>query len=43
MELAMRDYLPDERDPPRWSTDFAKPIQQTLPAELEARPAFARA
>jgi hypothetical protein len=43
MELAMRGYLPDEGDPPRWSADFAKPIQQTLRAVLEAHLAFARA
>ena len=43
MELAMRGYLPDEGDPPQWDADFAKPIQQTLRAVLEACLAFARA
>jgi N-formylglutamate deformylase len=43
MELAMRGYLPDEGDPPRWSGEFAKPIQQVLRAVLEACLAFARA
>ncbi len=43
MELAMRGYLPDEGDAPRWSADFAKPIQQTLRAVLEVCLAFARA
>jgi N-formylglutamate deformylase len=42
MELAFRGYLPDESDPPRWDADFAKPIQQTLRAVLEACLAFAR-
>jgi formiminoglutamase len=42
MELAIRGYLPDEGDPPRWDADFAKPIQQTLRAVLEACLAFAR-
>jgi N-formylglutamate deformylase len=42
MELAMRGYLPDESDPPRWDADFAKPIQQTLRAVLEDCLAFAR-
>jgi N-formylglutamate amidohydrolase len=43
MELAMRGYLPDEGDAPRWSAYFAKPIQQTLRAVLEVCLAFARA
>jgi N-formylglutamate deformylase len=42
MELALRGYLPDERDPPRWDPEFAKPIQQTLRAVLDACLAFAR-
>ncbi|HEY6994865.1 MAG TPA: N-formylglutamate deformylase [Xanthobacteraceae bacterium] len=42
MELAMRGYLPDESDPPRWDREFAKPIQQTLRAVLEDCLAFAR-
>jgi N-formylglutamate deformylase len=42
MELALRGYLPDEHDPPRWDDEFAKPIQQTLRAVLEACLAFAR-
>jgi formiminoglutamase len=42
MELAMRGYLPDERDPPRWDPEFAAPIQKTLRAVLEACLAFAR-
>jgi formiminoglutamase len=42
MELAMRGYLPDEREPPRWDREFAKPIQQTLRAVLEHCLAFAR-
>ena len=41
MELAMRGYLPDESDPPRWDPEFAKPIQQTLRAVLEDCLAFA--
>jgi N-formylglutamate deformylase len=36
MELAMRAYLRNEGDTPRWDADFAKPIQQTLRAVLEA-------
>ena len=43
MELALRGYLPDERDPPRWDAEFAKPIQGTLRRVLEACLAFARA
>jgi formiminoglutamase len=35
MELALRGYLPDERDPPRWDPGFAAPIQQTLRSVLE--------
>jgi len=42
MELALRGYLPDEDDPPRWDADFAKPIQQTLRAVLNACLTFAR-
>jgi N-formylglutamate deformylase len=42
MELAMRSYLPDEGDSPRWDAGFAKPIQQTLRAVLEACLSFAR-
>ena len=42
MELALRGYLPDEGDPPRWDADFAAPIQQTLRAVLEGCLAFAR-
>ena len=42
MELAMRGYLPDERDPPRWDPEFAEPIQETLRAVLGACLAFAR-
>ena len=42
MELALRGYLSDERDPPRWDAEFAEPIQQTLRAVLEACLAFAR-
>jgi N-formylglutamate deformylase len=42
MELAMRGYLPDEGDPPRWEPDFAKLIQQTLRTALEACLTFAR-
>ena len=42
MELAMRGYLPNEKDPPPWDPDFAKPIQQTLRAVLEDCLAFAR-
>jgi N-formylglutamate deformylase len=42
MELAMRGYLPDESDPPRWDCEVAKPIQQTLRAVLEDCLAFAR-
>jgi N-formylglutamate deformylase len=42
MELAMRGYLPDEGDPPRWDVDFANPIQETLRAVLESCLAFAR-
>ena len=42
MELAMRGYLADERDPPRWDAEFARPIQETLRAVLEACLAFAR-
>jgi N-formylglutamate deformylase len=42
MELAMRGYLPDESDPPRWDANFAKPIQKILRAVLEACVAFAR-
>jgi formiminoglutamase len=41
MELALRGYLPDEADPPRWDAEFAKPMQQTLRAVLEACLAFA--
>lgn len=43
MELALRGYLADERDPPRWDAAFAQPIQQTLRAVLEACLAFAHA
>jgi formiminoglutamase len=42
MELAIRGYLRDESDPLLWDADFAKPIQQTLRAVLEACLAFAR-
>jgi N-formylglutamate deformylase len=42
MELAIRGYLRDESDPPSWDADFAKPIQRTLRAVLEACLAFAR-
>jgi N-formylglutamate deformylase len=42
MELALRGYLRDESDPPRWDATFARPIQQTLRAVLEACLAFAR-
>jgi N-formylglutamate deformylase len=42
MELAIRGYLRDESDPPPWDADFARPIQQTLCAVLEACLAFAR-
>jgi N-formylglutamate deformylase len=42
MELAMRGYLRDESEPPPWDADFAKPIQQTLRAVLEACLGFAR-
>jgi N-formylglutamate deformylase len=42
MELAIRGYLRDESDPPPWNADFARPIQQTLRAVLEACLAFAR-
>jgi N-formylglutamate deformylase len=42
MELAMRGYLADERDPPRWDPEFARPIQETLRAVLEACLVFAR-
>jgi len=42
MELAMRDYLRDESEPPPWDADFAKPIQQTLRAVLEVCLGFAR-
>ena len=42
MELAIRGYLPNENDDPRWDAGFAKPIQQTLRAVLEACLAFAR-
>jgi N-formylglutamate deformylase len=42
MELAMRGYLLDESEPPPWDADFAKPIQQTLRAVLEACLGFAR-
>jgi N-formylglutamate deformylase len=42
MELAMRGYLLDESDPPRWDSEFAEPIQQTLRAVLEDCLAFAR-
>ncbi|MCC6779408.1 MAG: N-formylglutamate deformylase [Hyphomicrobiales bacterium] len=43
MELALRGYLADERDPPRWDAAFAQPIQQTLRAVLEACLVLARA
>jgi formiminoglutamase len=43
MELAMRGYLADEGDPPRWDADFAKPMRQTLRSILEACLAFANA
>jgi len=43
MEVAMRAYLPDESDPPRWDNDFANPIQQTLRRVFEACLTFARA
>jgi formiminoglutamase len=42
MELAMRGYLPDERDPQRWDPELAEPIQETLRAVLGACLAFAR-
>jgi len=43
MELALRGYLPEETDPPRWDPEFAQPIQRTLRAVLDACLAFARA
>jgi len=43
MELAMRGYLPDESDPPRWDNNFATPIQQTLRTVFEACLTFTRA
>jgi N-formylglutamate deformylase len=42
MELAIRGYLPNENDDPRWDAEFAKPIQQTLRRVLEACLAFAQ-
>ena len=42
MELALRGYLPEETDPPRWDPEFAQPIQHTLRAVLDACLAFAR-
>lgn len=42
MELAMRGYLSDESDPPRFDPEFARPIQQTLRAVLAACLVFAR-
>jgi formiminoglutamase len=41
MELAIRAYLPDEAQP-RWDADFAKPMQTTLRAVLEACLRFTR-
>ena len=32
MELAIRGYLPNENDDPRWDAAFAKPIQETSAA-----------
>lgn len=43
MELAYRGYLPEEGAPPRWSEDFARPIQSVLRGVLEACLAFAHA
>jgi histidine ammonia-lyase len=40
--VRMRGYLRDESEPPPWDADFAKPIQQTLRAFLEACLGFAR-
>jgi formiminoglutamase len=42
MELALRGYLSDERDPVHWDEEFAKPIQATLRQVIEACLAFAR-
>lgn len=42
MELALRGYLAEESDPPRWDAQFAKPIQETLRAVLDACLEFAR-
>jgi N-formylglutamate deformylase len=42
MELALRGYLPEETDPPRWDPEFAQPIQHTLRAVIDACLAFAR-
>jgi formiminoglutamase len=42
MELALRGYLADESDPPRWDEQFAQPIQATLRAVLDACLAFAQ-
>ncbi len=43
MELALRGYLPNEDDPPRWDPEFARPIQKPCRRVLEACLAFARA
>jgi histidine ammonia-lyase len=42
VRVKMRGYLRDESEPPPWDADFAKPIQQTLRAFLEACLGFAR-
>ena len=42
VRVEMRGYLRDESEPPPWAADFAKPIQQTLRAFLEAWLGFAR-
>src|SRR2546425_3481522 len=42
VRVEMRGYLRDESEPPPWDADFAKPIQQTLRAFLEACLGFAR-
>jgi formiminoglutamase len=43
MELALRGYLPDETDPPRWDPEYAQPIQRTLREVLDTCLAFVRA
>jgi histidine ammonia-lyase len=42
VHVEVRGYLRDESEPPPWDADFAKPIQQTLRAFLEACLGFAR-